>query len=350
MLSPACRLRTSRVYMLLIILLMLSQDGGFVSTAHAVMLPTVPWFKERLLHDISVGSLLVVVLVRTTQYNLSRLQDLYVQTNCLAALANMAPCFKRIHPYAARSLVTLYDVLARRFQKLEARRAHASPVELADSEELSDEALGSAADFLRMALEVLNVALAAQAGLQQNEQLVYAILERQRVFAPLRGHELFWDLIENVFRVIDHFGAGLSGQGPTSTKESPLHLDKDSDRRTPPLPTTARSSSGSDGVWSVDLVLAHIGEASRSWKADSLEHVPDPRFTYEQESAPEEFFTPYIWSLVRDRSGLVWDPLRVVLLAEELDDEPADALPALLQGVDVVEDVDEHATAPGPPA
>ena len=33
--------------MLLIILLMLSQDGGFVSTAHAVMLPTVPWFKER---------------------------------------------------------------------------------------------------------------------------------------------------------------------------------------------------------------------------------------------------------------------------------------------------------------
>lgn len=77
MLSPACRLRTSRVcarasphagrcpttarprdstkpirlpdqvYMLLIILLMLSQDGGFVSTAHAVMLPTVPWFKER---------------------------------------------------------------------------------------------------------------------------------------------------------------------------------------------------------------------------------------------------------------------------------------------------------------
>jgi hypothetical protein len=85
-------------------------------------------------------------------------------------------------------------------------------------------------------------------------------------------------------------------------------------------------------------------------QADSLEHVPDPRFTYEQESAPEEFFTPYIWSLVRDRSGLVWDPLRVVLLAEELDDEPADALPALLQGVDVVEDVDEHATAPGPPA
>ena len=46
----------------------------------------------------------------------------------------------------------------------------------------------------------------------------------------------------------------------------------------------------------------------------------------------------------------MWDPLRVVLLAEELDDEPADALPALLQGVDVVEDVDEHATAPGPPA
>ena len=39
---------------------------------------------------------------------------------------------------------------------------------------------------------------------------------------------------------------------------------------------------------------------------------------YEQEQAPEEFFTPYIWSLVFDRAALRWSPSRLVLFP--LDD------------------------------
>lgn len=90
-------------------------------TSPQLVLPSVPWFKDRILHQVSLGSLLVIVLVRTVQLNLTRLHDNYVQTNCLAALANMAPGFRGLHPHAARSLVSLCDVLARRYAKIEAR-------------------------------------------------------------------------------------------------------------------------------------------------------------------------------------------------------------------------------------
>jgi hypothetical protein len=33
---------------------------------------------------------LVVLLIRTVKYNLSKLRDVYLHTNCLASLANMA--------------------------------------------------------------------------------------------------------------------------------------------------------------------------------------------------------------------------------------------------------------------
>lgn len=39
----------------------------------------------------TLGSLLVVLLLRTAHYNLAKLRDVYLHTNTLAALANLAP-------------------------------------------------------------------------------------------------------------------------------------------------------------------------------------------------------------------------------------------------------------------
>ena len=63
------------------------------------------WFRERQLSEISLGGLLIVVLVRTIQYNLVRLRDQYLHTNCLAALANMSAQFNALHPYVSQRLV-----------------------------------------------------------------------------------------------------------------------------------------------------------------------------------------------------------------------------------------------------
>ena len=51
----------------LILLLILSQDAGFVTACQTSILSSVPWYKDRLLGKISVGSLMVIVLVRTVQ-------------------------------------------------------------------------------------------------------------------------------------------------------------------------------------------------------------------------------------------------------------------------------------------
>ena len=51
-------------------LLILSQDGGFITAAQSVVLPSVPWYKERVLQKISLGGLLVVVLVHVVKFNL----------------------------------------------------------------------------------------------------------------------------------------------------------------------------------------------------------------------------------------------------------------------------------------
>lgn len=103
-------------------------------------------------------------------------------------------------------------------------------------------------------------------------------------------------------------------------------------------------------------VLAHIRDASRTWRPSDLRNVPDPHFSYEEEEAPELFFTPYIWLIVREASGLSWEGARVVLVADDAGGETAagsgegevydDGLPVLLAGVDVVGDVEETAVTP----
>ena len=82
----------SLYYMILILLLMLSQDAGFVSACQSLMLPSVPWFKDRLLGKITVGSLFVLVLVRAVQTNLAGAHDSY----CL--LIRICPQFLSISP------------------------------------------------------------------------------------------------------------------------------------------------------------------------------------------------------------------------------------------------------------
>ncbi|CAL5333848.1 unnamed protein product [Camellia sinensis] len=65
---------SNQIYMVLIILLILSQDSSFNASIHKLMLPSVPWYQERLLHQTSLGSLMIIILIRTMNYNLSKLR------------------------------------------------------------------------------------------------------------------------------------------------------------------------------------------------------------------------------------------------------------------------------------
>uniref|UniRef100_A0A2C9L5B3 Dymeclin n=1 Tax=Biomphalaria glabrata TaxID=6526 RepID=A0A2C9L5B3_BIOGL len=95
------------IYMGLIILLILSEDEVFNKAVHEIMVKNVQWYKERPLSEISLGGLLILVVIRTIQYNMTRMRDKYLHTNCLAALANMSAQFNNLSAFVSQKIIKL---------------------------------------------------------------------------------------------------------------------------------------------------------------------------------------------------------------------------------------------------
>ncbi|XAR57285.1 hypothetical protein NMG60_11025365 [Bertholletia excelsa] len=278
----ASKRTSNQIYMVLIILLILSQDSSFNASVHKLILPNVPWYQERLLRQTSLGSLMVIILIRTVKYNLSKLRDVYLHTNCLATLANMAPHVHRLSAYASQRLVSLFDMLARKYTKLAELKNDRMHTDIGNSESTGDSIpedtlteLHIYTDFLRIVLEILNAILTY--ALPRNPEVVYAIMHRQEVFQPFKNHPRFNELLENIFTVLDFFNSRMDAQSM-------------------------------DGEWSVEKVLQVIIINCRSWRSEGIKMFTQLRFTYEQESHPEEFFIPYVWQLVISRCGFNFNP------------------------------------------
>ncbi|XP_011073464.1 dymeclin isoform X1 [Sesamum indicum] len=285
----------NHIYMVLIILLILSQDSSFNASVHKLMLPNVPWYQERLLHQTSLGSLMIIILIRTVKYNLSKLRDVYLHTNCLATLANMAPHVHRLSAYASQQLVSLFDILSRKYNKFAEVRN--DEMKMADGDLQGDSLpedpsseLHIYTDFLRLVLEILNSVLTFT--LPRNPEVVYAIMHRQEVFLPFKNHPRFNELLENIYTVLDFFNSRMDAHKM-------------------------------DDEWSVEKVLQVIINNCRSWRGEGMKMFTQLRFTYEQESHPEEFFIPYIWQLVLSGSDFSFNPSSINLFpvpVEDIDD------------------------------
>ncbi|XP_007034867.2 PREDICTED: dymeclin [Theobroma cacao] len=285
----ASRRTSNQIYMLLIILLILSQDSSFNASVHKMILPGVPWYKEHLLHQTSLGSLMVIILIRTVQYNLSKLRDVYLHTTCLATLANMAPHVHRLSAYASQRLVSLFYMLSRKYNKLVELRddkLQTKAISTGDGlvEDMSAE-LQIYTDFLRIVLEILNAILTY--ALPRNPEVVYAIMHRQEVFQPFKNHPRFTELLENIYNVLDFFNSRMDAQRL-------------------------------DGEWSVEKVLLFIINNCRSWRGEGMKMFTQLHFSYEQESHPEEFFIPYVWQLVLSRCGFSFNASAINLFPVDL--------------------------------
>ncbi|KAA3454565.1 dymeclin [Gossypium australe] len=288
-LYSASRRTSNQIYMLLIILLILSQDSSFNASIHKMILPGVPWYKEHLLHQTSLGSLMVIILIRTVQYNLSKLRDVYLHTTCLATLANMAPHVHRLSAYASQRLVSLFYMLSRKYNKLVELRddkLQTKAISTGDGlvEDMSAE-LQIYTDFLRIVLEILNAILTY--ALPRNPEVVYAIMHRQEVFQPFKSHPRFAELLENIYNVLDFFNSRMDAQRM-------------------------------DGEWSVEKVLLFIINNCRSWRGEGMKMFTQLHFSYEQESHPEEFFIPYVWQLVLSRCGFSFNTDAITLFPVDM--------------------------------
>ncbi|THG19876.1 hypothetical protein TEA_021876 [Camellia sinensis var. sinensis] len=171
-------------------------------------------------------------------------QDIYLHTNCLAILANMAPHVHRLSAYASQRLVSLFDMLSRKYTKLAELKNDKMHIGNGESrgdsllEKMVSTELHIYTDFLRIVLEILNAIL---------------------TYALSRNPE-----------VLDFFNSRMDAQRM-------------------------------NGEWSVEKVLEVIIINCRSWRGEGMKMFTQLRFTYEQESHPEEFFIPYVWQLVISR-------------------------------------------------
>uniref|UniRef100_A0A182PQ33 Dymeclin n=1 Tax=Anopheles epiroticus TaxID=199890 RepID=A0A182PQ33_9DIPT len=261
------------IYMSLIVLLILSEDDNFNKSVHQIMLKNITWYTERSISEISLGGLLILVVIRTIQYNMLKMRDKYLHTNCLAALANMSGQFQSLHPYVAQRLVSLFETLAKKHARLDQQLKHPNgepdisiPIGCGLTSEDMLQDLSVLEEVLRMVLEILNSCLSHQ--LIYCPNLVYTLLYKRNVFEAFRSHSAFQDIIQNIDMVVGFFSS---------------RLQRVQEQR---------------GELGVSEVLEVISKGASQWSSDRLRKFPDLKFKYVEEDAPEEFFIPYVWTLV----------------------------------------------------
>ena len=79
---------------------------GCHGAAFAQIVTGIDWYKEGNTRDpMPLSSLVYLVLTRALLHNLQEQKDVYLQTTCLASLANLAPHLRQLHPTPASKLV-----------------------------------------------------------------------------------------------------------------------------------------------------------------------------------------------------------------------------------------------------
>ena len=142
--------------------------------------------------------------------------------------------------------------------------------------------IGVMEEITRMLLEIVNSCLTGNA-LRNNANLIYALLQSRTTFEKLRTFDNFNDVLQNVEILLTFFDDRLE------------QLNK---------PTMT-----------VEEVHEFIREAVVQIPSHRLKKYPELKFRYIEEEQPEEFFVPYVWSLVFNKSGICWNPGCVQLFA-----------------------------------
>lgn len=151
------------VYMVLIIFIILSEEPKFNEAIHKKQIYGVPWYKDRILSEISLGSLTVLILIKSFQYNTFKIKDKFLHTNLFATLANLSNYFHQLHPYVCQRMIDFLERLTKRYLASTKPLAFSSPEAVAVQ-------LSRAALDVFAANDPLTRALATDTHMQQQQQ------------------------------------------------------------------------------------------------------------------------------------------------------------------------------------
>lgn len=279
------------VYMALIILLILTEHPRFAEEIHTTAISWVKWSSNRQLSSISYGSLVLLVLFRTIRLHLDHLKDKYLYVNLLASLANLSARVTNMHPYVSDSLLNLLQLLAKKYNRTVEHVRKLSQSEpcsdntlpfcnYGSSQNVSDRSpeepimqeLSLLEEVIRMLLEILNSILTHV--LCHNTNLIYSLLYKRDCLDSLRLHSSFQSVVHNLDTILSFFSTKIEqelGENPTS-------------------PTAI-----------IALINKHSPNIQRHC---SLKKFPNLKFKYVEEESPDDFFIPYVWSIVLRQSGI----------------------------------------------
>eukprot|EP00760_Papus_ankaliazontas_P003108 PhM_4_TR11433/c0_g2_i1/m.23346 len=282
----AVEIQTDTVYVLLTILMVVSQDStwnvALFDAANAV--PAVPWYRERILAHVSPGSLLIIVIVRCIQHNMLSAKDTFITRSCLAVLANTAPSYSELHSHASQRLVFLISNMSKRVARINGRLVQAQGDDYSLRAELEDSVA-----FLKNVLECVHACMVSR--LSANPSLIYELLQQRHALAPIADVAKLIPLVAAITQVLTHFE---------------LEIDK--------------ADHVVSSAVSANEIMGIIVEAAAALStADVHEGVyNDLKFRYDEEpSAAREFFLPMVWRLVVvGAPGVVRHELRDSILLE----------------------------------
>uniref|UniRef100_K3WTM7 Dymeclin n=1 Tax=Globisporangium ultimum (strain ATCC 200006 / CBS 805.95 / DAOM BR144) TaxID=431595 RepID=K3WTM7_GLOUD len=311
----------SRIYMLVIVLLTYTQDAAFVREAHTrTMVHTVPWYSERYILDVSLGSLMMVIFTRLIFRNITHFQDSFIHLNAFAALSNLARYAENVHVYAAQGIVGLIEMLAKKEMQLVAKMEQqpqqqgasdtsSSEIDI-DDPEVEKETLvqkrSAYVEFIRLLLGVVSSCLKAKL-LPRNPQLIYSLLYRAETFAALQCHPEFTHQVYNgpVWNTLARFRAIVDSK---TTPEDVLDVDT--------VLAIIRAECVSLLAASSSSGMASSSAAAKNRRGASLDDDEDASYRYEEEAYPEQFFVPYVWKLIFEQTpDFCWKVDKITLFA-----------------------------------
>lgn len=172
----------SQLYLILILLLIFSSDPSFGRDSFrrvSVNTTSLKWYKERQIKESSLGSMILLVLLRATSFNLNQLQDAFLLSNCCAVMLNLSPHVVRLSDYAAFRLVSVTTSCFKRYIALLAENG--GEVEVEGDLQTS---LGMHGETCRTLLQLIRHATRRKY-LEKNIHLVYALLLEQGVYQKM---------------------------------------------------------------------------------------------------------------------------------------------------------------------
>ena len=265
----------NELYIMVILLLVLTGDKAFMMSANGSVVKDkdTAWYTTRNIKGIRLDSLMLLVLLHValvSTYSTLR-RDVYLHTNTLATIANMAPTMSDMHPVACQRLLGVLEKLGITEDRI------TSSLEVARDEN-DAQVLHLVQDFQRLIFEAINAIIANC--LTENVELVYSMLhKRSAIVRYAEGKGDLRELSENALAVVEHFGSLLPRRDSQEIRDGP---SEDPEPLSPSI--------------SVETIRETISKGMSSFRPEELplDTSEALRFGFEEDADSAIFFLSYI--------------------------------------------------------